>query len=155
MALNDFTIRVSGTVAYTDNSNGSFEASATWRGHLGNVIATHNSADSLEHFQQLFNDKAVDVNSTFAIFPGTVTITTPVPTVPKDVNSFVMEISGVVTEDDNSKHVFVAQWVNGAVDLYPTNTNTAWALITASTTGKSFLDSVLEAVAGSTRVAIA
>lgn len=154
MAVRDFTVRMSGTVAYSDNTHGSFEASAMWRGNLGNVVATHASADSLEHFKQLFGSEAASVNLIFAVFPGTVTITTAAPTTQKEVTSFTMEISGLVATDTNTKHGFVAQWIDGVVNLFPAETDEAWALITDSTSGKSFLDSVLEACAGSGKVAI-
>ena len=152
MALSDFTVRVSGTVAYEDGSNGSFEASAIWQTNLGNVVATHSSSDSAEHFSQLYNSMQANVDSVFAVLPGTITLTAAAPTTPKTVSSFVMEISGIIAEDNNSKSYFVAQWVNGAVDLYPSETDAAWALLTASASGTSFMQTILETLATSATV---
>lgn len=154
MAVSDFTVRFNGTVAYDDNSTGSFEASAIWKGNLGGVVATHSSQDSLENFRQLFNDKQTSVNNALSVLPGTISLTTPAPSTPKTVSSFVLEISGLVAEDDNTKHVFIAQWVDGVVDLFPDETDRAWELITANANGTSFMQTILEAVAGSGHVTV-
>jgi len=148
MALSDFTVRVSGTVAYDDDSHGSFESSAIFRGNLGGVVASHNSVDSLDHFQQLYNNMSVNVDSMFALLPGTVTLTPATPTSPKTVSSFVMEISGLITEDDDTKQSFVAQWVNGTVDLFPSETDSAWTLLVGTSAANSFLTQILETLAG-------
>lgn len=154
MAVSDFTVRFNGTVAYDNNSTGSFEASAIWKGNLGGVVATHSSQDSLENFRQLFNDRQTNVNNVLAVLPGSISLTTPAPSTPKTVSSFVLEISGLVAENDNIKHVFIAQWVDGVVDLFPDETDRAWALITADSNGTNFMEMVLEAVAGSEHVTI-
>jgi len=154
MAVSDLTIRVSGTVAYSDNSHGSFEATAVWKTNLGGVIAQHSSVDSQLHFAQLYADKAAEVNATLAILPagseGVVGVTPPSPSPNKLVTSFVMEVSGLVTLDDNSNSSFVAQWVNGVLDLYPDETVPAWRSIAGfSTEGTNpYLVQVFEALAG-------
>ena len=39
MAVRDFTVKVSGTVAYDDQSHGSFEATGKWTGQFGGLTA--------------------------------------------------------------------------------------------------------------------
>lgn len=149
MAISDFTVRMSGTVAYTDGSHGSFETVSTWRGTHAGLIAQHSSSESQEHFNQLLADKSTEVNAMFAVLPGTITFTTPAPTNDKTVDSFIMEISGLVTYDDNSKGPFIAQWVNGALDLLPDATVEHWAaVVDAGSDASSFMDQVFESVSG-------
>lgn len=150
MAVSNFTVKMSGTVAYTDNSHGSFESSASWQGHIGGVVATHSSADSEANFSQLVADKSAELTSMFNVLGGTVTLSPPAATPDKTVSSFVMEVSGEVSYDDGTPTgVFLAQWVNGVVDVFPSDSATHWAAISgAGTTAASFLDQVFETLAG-------
>tara|TARA_R100001244_G_scaffold25113_4_gene25555 strand:- start:14106 stop:14609 length:504 start_codon:yes stop_codon:yes gene_type:complete len=161
MSLSDFTVRISGTVAYSDRSHGSFEASAIWKGNLGGVVAQHSNPDSLEHFRRLAESKSVELADTLAVLApagspqGIVTFATlPAPVTSKTVTSFVMEVSGLITDDDNSKDGFSAQWVNGAVNLFPDDTEVVWQTLTDPASNplgdqRSFLVMVFDAVAGS------
>ena len=148
MAVKDFTVRVSGTVAYEDNSHGSFEASAIQKGNLGGVVAQHSNPDSLTHFRELYQDTAMGVDAMLAIFPGTITLTPLAGTAARQVSSFVMEISGIVAFDDGRVRSFVVQWVNGVVDLFPDETDATWAELTEGGVARSFLEQVFDAVAG-------
>jgi hypothetical protein len=162
MAVSDFTVKVSGTVAYDDNSHGSFEATAIWRTNLGGVVAQHNQADSQFHFSQLYADEALNVDTTLDILPGPtppsgeVTLTPPAASPDRTVTSFVMEVSGLVSEDDNTVSSFVAQWVNGALDLFPNETVPAWLSLTSGATPgtRPLLVQIFEALAGSGNAAI-
>lgn len=163
MAVRNFTIKVSGTVAYDDQSHGSFEATAIWKGHLGTLVAQHNGADSLEHFRRLYSDKTMGVNEVLDVLApagsphGEVTLTPAAPAEAKTVTSFVMELSGLLASDDNSKAGFVAQWVNGTVNLYPDETAETWGLLSDPADAgdpRSFLIVALEALAGVGNVAL-
>jgi hypothetical protein len=157
MAVNDFTVRVSGTVAYSDQSHGSFEAVGKWRGQFGGLVAQHSSTDSLEHFRQLYASNSMGVQQVLDILAesgaprGVVTLTPNAPTNPKTVTSFVMEVSGLAAFDDNSKAGYIAQWVDGAVNLFPAETADTWnelaTVVGAGDQPVDFLTTVFEAVA--------
>lgn len=156
MAVSDFTVRVSGTVAYTDGSSGSFEASAIWRTNLGGIVATHNNSFSRENFAQLWNNSQMGVQQVLDILapsgPGQVSVTSVDTVTSKTVDSFVMEISGLAAYDDNTKAGFVAQWVNGAVNLSPDETLQTWADIAAgmgvdAPSARAFLEMVFQSLA--------
>lgn len=162
MAVKDFTVRVSGTVAYDDQSHGSFEAVGKWKDQFGNLVAQHNDEDSLENFRRLYSDRSMGVEQVLAVLApagsprGEVTLTPNAPSTAKTVNSFVMEISGLVAMDDNSKTSFVAQWVDGVVNLFPDETESSWNEL-ATVTGAGphavdFLTTVFEAVADSASI---
>ena len=163
MAVRNFTIKVSGTVAYDDQSHGSFEATAIWKGHLGTLVAQHSSAYSLEHFRRLYSDKSMGVDVVLAVLApsgsphGEVTLTPVAPLEAKVVTSFVMELSGILASDDNSKASFVAQWVNGVVNLYPGETSETWNLLSDPADlgdPRGFLIVALEAIAGVGKVSL-
>jgi hypothetical protein len=149
MAVSNFIVRMSGTVAYTDNSHGSFEASASWKGELGGVIATHNSPDSQANFSQLAADKASGLSALLAVLPGTITLTPPTAAPDKTVSSFVMEISGLVSYNDKTPNgVFITQWVDGVVDLFPADAAKHWAALAGDSGANTFLTQVFEALTG-------
>ncbi|MHC4792485.1 MAG: hypothetical protein ACYS8Y_13845 [Planctomycetota bacterium] len=164
MAVSNFTVKLSGTVAYTDNSHGSFEATAVWKGSLGGVTAQHSSADSLEHFRRLHADNASGVRAVLDVLTpstddGAIVLSgIAAPAVSKTVSSFVMEVSGLASYDDNSKTSFVAQWVNGVVNLFPAETMETWRAMGNCVDGtcgldgasRAFLVSVFEAATGPT-----
>lgn len=160
MAVRDFTVKVSGTVAYEDQSHGSFEATGRWTGQFSGVVAQHSSADSLEHFRQLYSDQSAGIMQVLdllatATAPGAITLTPAAPTTSKTVTSFVLEVSGMVALDDNSKVGYIAQWVNGVVSLYPAETESTWAELAAVVAGSQpvdFLTTVFEAVADSATI---
>lgn len=154
MPVSDFTVKLSGNVAYDDNTSQSFESSATWRGHLGNAIATHNATESVEAYGRLYNNQSASVNMTLALLPGTNTTTPATPTLPKNVSSFVLELSGNVAYDDNTEGAFVVQWVNGAVDVFPSATDTNYLEILEDASARAFLVQVLEAVVGTGNVTL-
>lgn len=157
MAVRDFTVKVSGTVAYSNNSHGSFEAAAKWQNQFGNLVAQHSNTDSLEHFRQLYANESTGITQMLELLAptgsprGVVTLATAAPTTLKTVDSFVMEISGVVALDDNSKVGYIAQWVNGVVSLYPSETESTWtelaAAVTSGSSPRDFLVTVFEAFA--------
>jgi hypothetical protein len=155
MAVRDFTVRISGQVAYTDGTKDSFEGSGVWRGHLGGQVATHNAAHSLASFQKLEASLPARITDVLALLPGTNTFNPEAPATAKDVASFYMEISGHVAHDDNTSGGFVVQWVDGTVDVFPSATDTHYAAILADTTARAFLDSVYEKVVGTGRVTLA
>jgi hypothetical protein len=155
MAVSSFTVKVNGTVSYFDNSHGSFEATAIFGTNLGGIVAQHSQIDSQFHFAQLFADKADEVNATLALLPGgsgqgDVTLT-PTATPPdRVVDSFIMEISGLVSEDDNTTSSFVAQFIDGTVDLFPNESVAAWRSLNDGTApgAVSLLTLTFEALAG-------
>jgi len=116
---------------------------------FGGLVAQHNTADSQFHFNQLLADKSAEVSQMLAFLPGSFSISPPVSTPDRTVSSFVMEISGSVTYDDNSKGLFLVQWVNGALNLFPSATSEHWAAISVPGSAMvSFLDMAFEALAG-------
>jgi hypothetical protein len=143
MAVRDFTVKVSGTVAYDDQSHGSFEATGKWVGQFGGLIAQHSNTDSLEHFRQLYANESAGITQVLDLLApsgsprGIVTLATAAPATQKVVTSFVMEISGMVALDDNSKVGYVAQWINGVVSLYPTDTLDTWSELAAAVSSGS------------------
>ncbi len=169
MAVNNFTVRFSGTVAYTDNSHGSFEASAIWKGELGGVVAQHSLPDSQFHFSQLYADSSAGLNNMLKVLGpggvsnpsagpldgGTVGLSPAVVAPDKTVSSFVAEISGLVSFDDNSKLAFVAQWVNGVVNLFPAESQEAWDELIKDSGGNSFMVTILEALVGAGNAQVA
>lgn len=160
MAVSDFTVKVSGTVAYEDQSHGSFEATGRWAGQFSGLVAQHSSTDSLENFRQLYSDNSAGVIQVLDLLaPGTsagdVTLAPVAPTTNKVVTSFVLEVSGVVALDDGSKVGYIAQWVNGVVSLFPNETESTWAELAAMVSGDQpvdFLTTVFEAVADSATI---
>jgi hypothetical protein len=156
MAVKDFTVKVSGTVAYDDQSHGSFEATGRWVGQFGGLIAQHSSEASLENFRQLYAGESAGITQVLELLasatgPGYVTLTPAAPASPKTVTSFVMEVSGLVAFTDNSKAGYIAQWVNGVVSLYPAETESTWEELATVVGGGDqpvdFLTAVFEAVA--------
>ena len=93
MAVRDFTVKVSGTVAYSDQSHGSFEATGKWVGQFGGLVAQHSNEASLENFRQLFNGSSASITQVLELLSetsdprGIVTLTTAAPAVPKTVTS--------------------------------------------------------------------
>ena len=84
--------------------------------------------------------------------PGSVSVTAVDPVVQKTVSSFVMEVSGLAAYDDNTKAGFVAQWVDGAVNLFPDETLQTWADIAAgmgleAPSARAFLETVFMSLA--------
>lgn len=154
MAVNDFVAKVSGTVAYTDNSHGSFEATAKWRNSLGGLVAQHNSADSKYHFSQLYADESIGLNSMLGVFPGSISLSPAATTPNKKVKSFVMEVSGRVVYDKTKVGSFIAQWVDGVVDIFPSETDATWAALTSDGSAKAFLVQVFESLVGSNNATI-
>lgn len=157
MAVKDFTLRVSGTVAYSDRSHGSFEAVGRWKGQFGGLVAQHTNADSLENFRRLYASNSTGVEQVLdALAPnptdgGVVALTPAAPSVAKTVSSFVLEVSGLVAYTDNSKASFIVQWVDGVVNVFPTETVQTWQDLTeavGATSPRAFLVTVFEAVAG-------
>ena len=152
MAVNDFVLRVSGTVAYSDNSNGSFESIVRLEGSGGGLIAQHNSAHSQYHFSQLYADMSTSVDEVLGVL-GILTVAPPTTTPDKTVSSFVMEVSGFVVNDDGTKGPFVVQRVNGSVDVYPDDSSANWLTLIADTNGDSYVTQAFEALAGVGNVA--
>ncbi len=94
----DITFRIRGLVTYSDGSNSPFEASL----HRG-ILHTPFSATSLDSFQQLYSDKAADVNTLLGLFTGpTHTLTPLAPGTSKTVTDFVMEVTGTYARDNNT-----------------------------------------------------
>src|SRR5688572_10946437 len=98
MPMADLTFRIRGHVTYSDNSHTPFEASLH-RGLLHNPWGSV----SLDSFQQLYSDKASDVNALLALFTGpTHTLTPLAPGTSKTVTDFVMEVTGTYARDNNT-----------------------------------------------------
>jgi hypothetical protein len=153
MAVRNFTVKFSGTVAYTDNSHGSFESTAIWRGELGGVVASHNTADSQYNLSQLYADQPVNVQAMLdALVSGpttAITLSPPTTTPDKTVESFVAELSGGVSYDDGSSNgLFISQWVSGVVNLFPLDSPVHWAAIVADPVASAFLVTALEELTG-------
>lgn len=162
MAVSDFTLKISGVVTYDDNSKESFEASGTWMGHLGGVVATHDGTESEGSYAQLYTDNAMDVDNTLALLEEgnssdqTTGIAPPPPAPDKTVTDFFMEMSGTVAYDDNTHGSFVVQWVNGEVDVLPDMFSAEnYQAVLAVPAAKTFVTTVLEGVGGTGNVTIA
>ena len=148
MAVSNFAVKMSGTVAYADNSHGSFEASAFWKGELGGIVATHSSTDSQANFSQLVADRSGRLATMLAVLPGTIILTPPVVTPDKIVSSFIMEISGSVSYDDKTPNgLFLTQFVNGVIDVFPADSTKHWSALESSG-ANTFLTQVFEALTG-------
>lgn len=105
----DFVYRISGTVTYSDDSWGPFEASVQ-NGLIHNPYGTESLAD----FQQAYggtDDKSADIDALLALFVGpTHTLTPAAPGTAKTVTDLNMEVSGLVANDDNTIQSFSAQF---------------------------------------------
>jgi hypothetical protein len=155
MAVRNFTVKFSGTVAYDDNSHGSFESTAIWTGELGGIVSTHSTAASQEHTSQLYADKATELNEMISILGPGVTLSPPAATPDKTVDSFIAELSGSVVYDDGTPNgFFIAQWIGGALDLFPLDSSTHWAAVTSDPVASAFLITALEELTGSGNAAL-
>jgi len=67
---------------------------------------------------------------------------------------FKLELSGLVTEDDGSKKLFIVAWDDQAIDLFPEETAKSWEAIISSDEGKKFLVKVLETIVGENNVIV-
>jgi len=72
MAINNFIVKFSGTIAYADGSLGHFDANAIWKGSLGGVINQNNLQDSQFHFKQLLDCRTAEINSVLDLLPNKV-----------------------------------------------------------------------------------
>jgi len=147
MAITDFVLNLFGTIAYDDDSHGSFESTFRQSGEFSGVVAQHSSEDSKFHFAQLLNDRANGINALLAELPGSVILTYTSVTPDKNVNSFVMNISGTVTYDDNTSGSFAIQWVDGIINVFPSEATRHWYAITLESPG-AILNQIFNAVAG-------
>lgn len=144
--ISDFTIKISGTVAYTDDTSQSFESSSRWS---NGVVSTPDSSQSLEAYQRLYDTQSAFVTSFLNLLPGINLTNASTPTVAKNVDDFVMEVSGTVSYDDNTSGSFVIQWVNGTADIFPTETDEHYRAIIDNPDTLSFLTSTLASTTGS------
>lgn len=155
MAVSNFTVKFSGTVAYTDGSHGSFESTAIWQGELGGVTATHNTTASQTHLSQLYADKLTDVNAMLSALGGTISMSPSTATPDKTVDTFVAEVSGLVSYDDGTPNgLFLVQWVNGSLDLFPDDSSTHWLALVADADANAFLVTAFEVLTGASHVSI-
>jgi hypothetical protein len=152
MAVRNFTIKFSGTVAYTDNSHGSFESTAIWNGELGGVVASHSTASSQYDLAQLHADKPADLQAMLDVLGG-VALNPAAMAPDKTVASFVAELSGGVAYDDGSSNgLFISQWVSGVVNLFPVDSPSHFQAILADPVAGAFLVTALEELTGAGNV---
>jgi len=146
--ITDLVLRVSGTVDFTDGTTNRFVA--VWE---DGALVEPFSSESIEAFKQLWGQRNVDVRALLQLLGGIFTITTSAPTSQKTVDDWTMLVDGNLTRDDGSSGNFNAVYDRkGGSRVTGTS---AFAEVLASTSYKDVLDTVLEALAGSGKVAIA
>jgi len=139
--------KISGVVAYTDNSHGPFEASIH-----ADILSEPFSAESLENFSQL-GDVPDVLSDLLAFLPVSSIVFSP-PATDKTVSDVVMTISGQIARDDNTHQAFVVEHRDGAINHIPDATDEVWTEITGSSSFLASVVDVMEAVAGSGNVTI-
>lgn len=146
----DLTFRIRGLVAYSDGSNSPFEASI-YRGILHNPFGS----TSLASFQQLYADKAADVNAMLALFTGPTHTLTPLTASPdKTVTDFVMEVTGTYARNNNTWASFgVVYDMNGERKVQDPS-NVYDEVIAGGGTFLNYIDQAFEVCTGTGRTAI-
>lgn len=145
--ITDLVLRVSGTVDFTDGTTHRFIA--VWE---DGALVEPFSSESIEAFKQLWGQRNVDVKALLQLLGGTYTIVPGAPSTQKTVSDWSFLVDGRITRDDGTSGSFNAVYdVKGGSRVTGT---TVFAEVLASTSHKNILDTVLEALAGSSHVTI-
>lgn len=145
--ITDIVLRFSGTVDFTDGTHQKFGAI-----YQDGALVDPDSAGSLEAFKQLWAQRNGDIDALLELLGGTFTITTGAPTTQKTVSDWTMLLCGTISRSDGSSGSFDAVYdVKGGSRVTGT---TVFDEVLADSTYKAILDSTVEAVAGSGKVAI-
>lgn len=141
--------RISGLVAFSDGSIGSFGANLDDGGRNSTNI------NSVNDYKQVYEDKLSVLTALFATKLG-ITISSPgAPSNSKTVSDMTMEISGRVAYSNGTHQDFGVQYVvkTGAVELIPGSAAVILAVGGVAAL-RTKLDSLLETVTGTGTVTV-
>ncbi len=146
--LTDLVLRISGIVAFSDNTHGKF--GVIWQD--GSIVEPL-AAESLESFKQFWGQESTVITNLLESLGGTFTITTLAPSTQKVLTSWTVLIDGGITRSDGTSGNF-----NAVIDPRGGARVTGSAVfeeVLADSAYKTIFDTVLEAIAGSGKVSIA
>lgn len=115
MPVTSFTFKISGVAAYTDGTSGPFETT-----YSNGVISSPFESESNINFSQLYTDESDVVDSLQELL----TLGSPdgkylnfivsAPVIDKTISDWWMDISGIVTYDDETSGYYCVQYRNGS-----------------------------------------
>lgn len=149
--VKSYALKLFGTVAYSDNTKGTFEATTDNTITRSLVATTKDSAGAINDFALLNRDQHSNLLSLFADTTWVVTLTTTPPATSKTVKDFVAFLTGTVAYSDNTKASFAVEWFKGLTDFRPSDTASVGADLRSQ--DLAVLNSLLQAVAPSSTVA--
>lgn len=145
----DVVMRMGGIVAYTDGSWSPFGVLLDTDGN--NPVGT----GDIEVFRQLWAGGGDTLVQATTDLLGTWAFSMTAPSTSKTVSTFTLDISGIVTYDDQTTGVFGAQYSPLAASfLTATGSATHWAAAIAVAGFKTQLDTTIELVTGSASMAL-
>jgi hypothetical protein len=115
LPITSFTFKISGVAAYTDGTSGPFETT-----YSNGVISSPFESESNINFSQLYTDESDVVDSLQELL----TLGSPdgkylnfivsAPVIDKTISDWWMDISGIVTYDDETSGYYCVQYRNGS-----------------------------------------
>lgn len=147
--ITDIILRVSGVVAYKDNTSSPFNAT-----YEDGIVINPISAASLAAFQQLKAGKGTLVQALLNSLRGTHTFSTAAPSPSKTVTGWTMHFTGRITRNNNTSGDFAVVYDAKGGSRVIAGAS-VYAEVLANATYKSKVLSALNALAGSGKAAIA
>jgi len=152
--LTSFTFKISGVAAYTDGTSGPFEST-----YSNGIISNPFELESNINFSQLYTDEPGDVDALQDLLtlgsPGgkylNFVVTSPVQD--KTISDWWMDISGIVTNDDESSCAYCVQYRNGNFNDVFGKVN--FHAILADGDASGIIVNVLQSVSTASTVAVA
>jgi len=153
MSVTSFTFKISGVAAYTDGTSGPFETT-----YSNGVISSPFESESNINFSQLYTDESDVVDSLQELL----TLGSPdgkylnfivsAPVIDKTISDWWMDISGIVTYDDETSGYYCVQYRNGSFNDLDGKTN-FYALL-ADPVASGAITDALQSVSSVSEVAV-
>jgi uncharacterized delta-60 repeat protein len=152
--ITSFTFKISGVAAYTDGTSGPFEST-----YSNGIISNPFELESNINFSQLYTDEPGDVDALQDLLtlgsPGgkylNFVVTSPVQD--KTISDWWMDISGIVTNNDESSGAYCVQYRNGNFNDVFGKVN--FHVILADGDASGIIVNVLQSVSTASTVAVA
>ena len=151
--ITSFTFKISGVAAYTDGTSGPFESS-----YSNGIISNPFVQESIINFSQLYTDEPTDVNAlqdllTLGASGGKyLNFIVSAPSQDKTISSWWMDISGIVSYDDETYGSYCVQYRNGGFnDVYG---KVNFHAILADDSASSVIVNVMQSVSSGSTVSV-
>jgi len=151
--ITSFTFKISGVAAYTDGTSGPFESS-----YSNGIISNPFESESIINFSQLYTDEPTDVNAlqdllTLGASGGKyLNFIVSAPSQDKTISDWWMDISGIVSYDDETYGSYSVQYRNGSFnDVYG---KVNFHAILADDSASSVIVNVMQSVSSGSTVSV-